>query len=153
MDRLTWAIVGGVLSLVAAGLIVAAVGRDQTPPPDLSTPSGVVVAYAVAEQRGDGAAAWKLLASTAQARSDRDHFVAGASNSRGTAFVTTENERIDGDSASVVLVRTEAGSRGLIGQGSSTYRSAVALVREGGLWRISVPPDDYLLLRLKAVQP
>src|SRR5690348_9382385 len=77
MDRLTWPIVGGVLALVAAGLIAAAVTRDHTPPPDMSTPSGVVVAYASAEQRGDGSAAWNLLARSAQARGDRDHFIAG----------------------------------------------------------------------------
>jgi hypothetical protein len=153
MDRLTWPIVGGVLALVAVGLIAAAVTRDHAPPPDLSTPSGVVVAYAAAEQRGDGSAAWSLLARTAQARGDRDHFVAGASTSRGTAYVTTENERIEGNSASVVLVRTETASGGLFDRGSYTTRNTVILVREDGNWRLSVPPDEYLLFRPKGVQP
>jgi hypothetical protein len=154
MDRLTWTIVGGVLSLVAAGLILASVARDQAPPPDLSTPSGVVVAYALAEQRGDGSAAWNLLASTAQARGDRDHFVAGASGRADErASLTTENERVDGDSATVVVVRTETASRGLLGSGSSSYRNTVALVREDGHWRISVPPDEYLLFRVRGAQP
>ena len=155
MDRLTWAVVGGVLSLVAAGLVLAAIARDQTQaPPDLSTPSGVVVAYALAEQRGDASAAWSLLASTAQARGDRDHFVAGASSGREErASVTTENERVDGESASVVLVRTETASRSLFGPGSYSYRNTVTLVREDGRWRISVPPDEYRLFRLKGAQP
>jgi hypothetical protein len=146
MDRFTWAIVVGVLALVAGGVVVAAVMRGREAPPDLSTPTGVVLAYAIAEQRGDPQTAWDLLATSVQARSDRDRFLARAANSSSTrAYLTSEDEHIEGDAASVVLVQTYPGSDGLFGGGGYSNRNTVRLVREASGWRISVPPDDYLL--------
>ena len=148
MDRFTWAVVGGVLALVVGGLVAATLVRGRERPPDLSTPSGVVLAYALAEQRGDGQTAWDLLATSAQARGDRDRFIAGATNNSnsGREYLTTEDERVEGDTAaSVVLVRTYPASGGLFGSSGFSNRNTVRLVREGQAWRISVPPDDYLL--------
>jgi hypothetical protein len=106
-----------------------------------------VLAYSLAEQRGDAAAAWDLLASTAQARADRDQFLARAGRAYATnPYSATEDERIDGDGASVVLVSTRPASDGLFSHSSSS-RTTVRLVREPAGWRISVPPDDYLLSR------
>jgi len=152
MDRFTVALVGGVLLLVVAGIAAAAVmrGRDQTP--DLTTPSGVVLAYTLAEQHGDAQTAWDLLATSAQARGDHERFLAraGGYDPYRNAYLSTEDEKIDGDGASVVLVQTYPGSGNLLGGGSSTTnRTTVRLVREGQAWRISVPPDDYILFKAK----
>jgi hypothetical protein len=148
MDRLTWIVVGGVVGLVVVGLAAAAFGRGREAPPDLHTPGGVVLAYALAEQRGDPQTAWDLLAPSAQARADHDRFLAraGSHGSGGDReYLTTEDERIDADGASVVLVQTYAGSGGFFGSNSYASRSTVRLTRQGSDWRIVVPPDDYLL--------
>ena len=146
MDRFTWAVVGGVLGLVTAGLVAAAILRGHGPTPDLTTPSGVVQAYGLAEQRGDGQAAWDLLATSVKARNNRDQFLARFGN-RGNdrEYLTTEGEQIDADGASVVLVRTYPASGGIFGSSSYTNRNTVRLAREPAGWRITVPPDPYLL--------
>jgi hypothetical protein len=146
VDRFTWAVVGGVLALVVGGLVVAAVTRSRAAPPDLSTPSGVVLAYALAEQRGDPQAAWDLLARSAQARGDHDRFLARAGNvGNDRTYLSTEDDRTDGDGASVVLVRTFPASNGLFSGYGFSNRTTVRLVREDDTWRISVPPDEFLL--------
>ena len=145
MDRFTLAIVVGVVLLVAAGIGAATVVGRNAAPPDLSTPAGVALAYALAEQRGDAQAAWGLLASSTQARADRDRFLAHAgSYQHGDEYLSTEEKRIDGDEATVVLVRTQPRSGIFAGSGSS-YRQTFRLAREPAGWRVTVPPDDYLL--------
>jgi hypothetical protein len=133
--------------------VAATLVRGRERPPDLNTPSGVVLAYALAEQRGDGQTAWDLLATSAQARGDRDRFIAAATNSgnSGSEYLTTEDERLDGDNAaSVLLVRTYPASSGLLGSSSGySSRNTVRLVREGQAWRITVPPDDFRLVNSK----
>jgi hypothetical protein len=145
MNRFTWIVVAGVLGLVVGALAVATVRPRDQAPPDLSTASGVVLAYCLAEQRGDAQAAWNLVAASAQARSDRDRFTARV-GSGGTdrELLTTEDEHVDADTATVVLVRTSPGSGGIFGNTTYTTRSTVPLVRQDGNWRITVPPDDYL---------
>jgi hypothetical protein len=148
MDRFTLAVVGGVLALVAAGLVTAATLRGQIgAQPDPGTPAGVVLAYALAEQRGDAQAAWDLLASSARQRADRDRFLARAGHAEpDNTYLSTEDQRIDGDTASVVLVQTYPGTGGILGRTSYTNRATVRLIREPAGWRITVPPDDFLLL-------
>jgi hypothetical protein len=150
MDRFTWAVVGGVLGLVVVGVVAASIVRGRETPPDLNTPSGVVLAYALAEQRGDGQAAWDLLAPSVQARADRERFLARFGE-RGSdrAFLSTESETTTGDTASVALVRTYPSSGGIFGSTSYSNRNTVRLVREPEGWRITVPPDDYLLVDRK----
>src|SRR5207244_7153849 len=128
------------------GLLAAAVLRGHAAQPDLSTPSGVVLAYALAEQRGDGQAAWDLLASAVQVRNNRDQFLTRFDN-RGAnrEYLNTEDERVDASGASVVLVRTYAGSGGIFGTSGYTSRNTVRLAREASGWRITVPPDPYVL--------
>jgi len=141
-------VVGGVLGLVAIGLAAAAVLRGHEPTPDLNTPSGVVLAYALAEQRKDPQTAWDLLAPSAQARLDHDRFLALVSSRGGSdrEYLTTESERITADGATVVLVHTTVGSGGLFGSASYTNRNTVSLTRQGADWRITIPPaDDFLL--------
>jgi hypothetical protein len=151
MDRFTWIVVGGVLGLVAIGLAAAAVLRGHEATPDLTTPAGVVLAYAMAEQRQDGQAAWDLLATTTQARLDHDRFLAFVGDRGGRVnreYLTTEREHITDDGATVVLVHTYAGSGSFFGSSSYSNSSTLTLTRQGADWRISVPPGyDYLLKR------
>jgi hypothetical protein len=150
MDRFTVAVVGGVLALVVAGLVAATVLRGHAPEPDLGTPSGIVLAYGLAEQRGDGQAAWELLATSIQTRNSRDQFlVRFGGHGRGPDYLTTEDERIDGDGASVTMVRTYPGSGGIFGGNGYTSRNTVRLAREAAGWRITVPPDPYVLFESK----
>jgi hypothetical protein len=150
MDRFTFAVVGGVIGLVVAGLVAAAVLRGQGPQPDLNTPSGVVLAYGLAQQRGDGQAAWELLATSVKTRYSRDQFLArSGSHASDREYLTTEDERIDSDGASVVLVRTYPASGGIFGGSGYTNRSTVRLTREASGWRITVPPDPYALTESK----
>jgi hypothetical protein len=146
VDRVTLALVAGVLALVVAGLGAAAIVRSRETPPDLSTPRGVTLAYALAEQRGDGQTAWDLLAPSAQARGDHDRFLARVGNQGSSReYLTVEDERIQTDAATVVVVRTYPGSVGIFGGGSNATRSTVRLARETAGWRITAPPDDYNL--------
>src|SRR5438105_6896668 len=146
MDRFTTSIVGGVLLLIVAGLGVAAILGNRQEPPDLTKPSGVVLAYALAEQRGDPAAAWDLLAPSAQSRTTRDQFIARASGDNAErAYFSTEDGVIEPDLASVTLLTTYPSSGGLLERSTYTSRSTVRLVHEVDNWRITVPHDDYLL--------
>ena len=150
MDRFTLGVAAGVLALVAAGLVTAFVLRTA-PAPDLGTPHGVVLAYALAEDRGDGATAWDLLAASTQARTDRDRYLARVSlaNSAGTSeYLSTEDEQIGGNDASVVLVRTHSGSGSIFGSQAGATRTTVRLTRDPTGWRITVPPDEYNLVSL-----
>jgi hypothetical protein len=150
MDRFTVAVVGGVIGLVVAGLVAAAVMRGRAPQPDLSTPSGIVLAYGLAEQRGDGQAAWELLATSVQAKNSRDQFLVRFSgHGSEPQYLAAEDERIDAAGASVVLVRTYPGSGGLFGSSSYSSRNTVRLTRETVGWRITVPPDPYVLFESK----
>jgi len=146
MDRFTYAVIGGVLALVVVGLGAAAILRGREGPPDLDTPGGVVMAYVLAEQQGDAETAWNLLAPSAQARADRELFLARAGHRGGErAYLSFEDERLDGTSASLVLVQTYPGSTGVFGRSSYSNRTTVRLSREASDWRITVPPDEYLL--------
>lgn len=151
-DRLTLVVAAGVVGLVVVAVAVAAVSRGWDVAPDLGTPEGVVLAYTQAEARGDGAAAWDLLAASAQARGNRDQFISRVGSgdpgfSRNT-YVSAEGAQIDsgGANASVVLVRSVVGSGGLFPSPSWSMRTTVRLTREDGAWRITVPPNDYLLI-------
>ncbi|MDQ6674973.1 MAG: hypothetical protein M3069_30265 [Chloroflexota bacterium] len=152
MDRFTSIVVAGVLGLVALGLAVAVLFRGHQPTPDLSSPSGVVLAYVLAEQRQDPQSAWDLLAPSAQARFDHDRFLAlagrrGGSDSSTREYFTTQSEQITDDTATVVLVRTSVGSGGFFGSGSYSSTNTVSLTRQGADWRITIPPaDDYWLI-------
>jgi hypothetical protein len=146
MDRFTIALTAGVLALIAAGILVAASLRGRDATPDLSTPSGVTLAYALAEQDGDPESAWNLLATSVKANNKRDQFVLRADQHNDRALLSTEQETIDGQNASVVLVRTYPSTGGLFGNTSNSNRSTVRLVREPDGWRLSVPPDRWVLI-------
>ena len=71
---------------------------------------------------------------------------------RDSEYLSIEDERTDASGARVVLVRTYASGGGLFGSYNSSNRTTVRLVREDGNWRISAPPDEYLLSIPKGVR-
>jgi hypothetical protein len=152
VTRFTWAIVVGVLVLVGASVALAVVVRGRESPPDLSTPAGVTLAYALAFQRGDFPAAWDLLAESTKAKTTREEFLLRASGFRSTydqARMSVEDAQDNGSTARVELVRTYSGARGPFGLFGGEYanRSSVQLTREPDGWRILVPPDPFVLTR------
>ena len=145
VDRLTLGLIGGVLVLVVVGLGSAAIVGRNAAPPDLGSPGGVALAYALAEQKGDGPTAWSLLGASTQAKADRDRFLARAGNYRpANEYVSLESEKIDGDEATVTLVRSRRETG--IFDSAYSYSETFRLVREPAGWRITVPPDEYLLV-------
>jgi hypothetical protein len=149
VSRFTWAIVGGVLALVVISLALAVILQSREPTLDLTTPSGVTLAFVLALQRGEGERAWDLLASSARAQTTRERFLVASSNFRNLyerARLSVENDRVEGDTARLDLVRTFPNG-GPFGFGaSSVQRQTVRLVREQGEWRVETPPDSLVLL-------
>ena len=153
MTRFTWGIVIGVLALVGVALVLAYASPRSATAPDLSTPEGVTLAFALALQRGDADQAWTLLASATQSQTTKDRFITLAAGARGSyerARLSAEDTTVDGDTARTNLVRTYPNSGGLFGLGDSSYsnRNVVRLQRENGQWRITTPPDPFLLEKL-----
>jgi len=148
VDRFTWGIVVGVLLLVGGGVAVAARLQSRDATPDLTSPAGVTLAYAQAVRGGDGDRAWSLLAAPAQAGTTRERFllrIATMGQGNNRVRLAVEGERVDGDTAHLVLLRTyTSDGLGLFG-GPSPQRSPVTLMRDGGQWRILVPPDPFVI--------
>jgi hypothetical protein len=150
VTRFTWGIVIGVLVLVALSVGLAIALPRTQPTPDLSAPEGVTLAYGLAMQRGEPEAAWELLSSGAQGQTTRDRFLTRASGLTGgyeRARLNVEDVNTEGDTARVQLVRTYSGAGGPfgLGSGASSNTNVVRLVREDGTWRISTPPDAFVL--------
>jgi len=150
VTRFTWGIVIGVLALVGVALVLAYASPRAAAPPDLGTPEGVTLAFALALQSGDLDQAWTLLAPSAQAQTTKDRFITRAEGFRSTyqrARLSTNAPTVDGDTARVDLTRTYPSSGGLLGLGDSAYAntSTTRLAREGGQWRITTPPDPFLV--------
>ena len=84
---------------------------------------------------------------TADARYRADLFCEGETITRIGNNLTAPpgTEVIDASGASVVLVRTSAASDGIFGSTAYSSRSTVRVTREASGWRITVPPDPYLL--------
>ena len=149
MDRFTWGIVVGAVLLVVAGLASVTLARRPVAAPDLSTPEGVVRAYVTALDTDHPEQAWDLLTASARSGTTRDEFIrrATAEGRPRYSLVAIERTTVEGNTARVELARTFAGSGGLFGSGDSTEHLTVRLERESGAWRISVPPDAYLIDR------
>jgi hypothetical protein len=145
MDRFTWGVVVGVLALIALGIGVAAV-LPNAKPPDLSTPSGVALAFELAVQEGRGEDAWALLASEAKVESRKQRFLDRVNPGRSSRNrISADREEITGDSARVELTRYFGASGGLFGGSGSRTTASVRLTREAGSWRVSTPSDSFLL--------
>jgi hypothetical protein len=153
VTRSTWAIVGGVLGLVVLALGLAVAMPSRQPTPDLNTPDGVTLAYALAVQRGDLDQAWDLLSATVKTQVTKDRFITRVEATRSSyqrARLSIEDPRVEGETARNDLVRTYPSSGGLFGLGNGSYsnRSTVRLARESGQWRIATPPDPYVIDKL-----
>jgi hypothetical protein len=133
VDRFTLAIAAGAVALVLVGIATAVLVGHGEPAPDLATPTGVTLAYELALERGEGDAAWELLAAPARAGITRQEFLARAAGLGG--------RHLD-------LVRTTP-TGGLLGLGAGTYttRHPVTLELEEGAWRVSVPAEPWLIMR------
>ena len=158
MDRFTWGIVVGALVLVIAGLGTVVLTQRQAPPPDLSQPEGVVRAYVEALDSGHPERAWDLLAASARSGNTRDRFIERATASSSGPLregrLTIESVVVEGSVSRVELERTFDSGGGLFGaSGRYTNRSTVRLEREAGQWRITVPPEPYLIGRAVAPPP
>jgi hypothetical protein len=154
-DQLTWAVVVGTLILVVAGIVTAVLADRMAPAPDLTTPTGVTLAYELAIQQGEGDRAWSLLSSSAQASTTRQEFLARAASASGwstNARLSVEDVRVEGTVAHLDLVRTfpTDGPFGL-GTGAATSRNPVTLDQEDGVWRITVPPEPWVIMKAPTV--
>lgn len=149
VDRFTWGIVAGAIALVVLGIGAVTLLQRAPAPPDLSDPEGVVRAYVLALDEGRPERAWDLLTTGARAGITRDEFIrrASAEGRPRDARVAIERTTVEGETARVELSRTYEVSGGLFGSSPYTSTSTVRLEREGGAWRISLPPDPYLLDR------
>ena len=135
----------GAVALVLAAVGSVAVLQAGTAAPDLSTPAGVVRAYYTGLDGGRPDEVWDLLSSTARSGTTRDEFILRATSYRpsGDARITVDSVSVDGNTAVVRLSRTYGGG-GLFGGGGSSPIT-VRLDREGGGWKITVPPDPFLI--------
>lgn len=152
IDRFTAGIVAVVLALIVVAVGVSIVARGREIIPDPASPGGVAYLYMRAMADGLPEQAWDLLAAGTKAANSRDKFIArasqefprgGESNSR----FAIEDERIAGSIATLQVIRYYgSGGGGLFNfGGDGTSKQAVRLVQEGGVWRITQPPDAYLL--------
>jgi hypothetical protein len=146
MDRFTLGVVVGAVLLVIAAVVSVVLLQGQSAAPDLSTPEGVVRAYYAALDQGHPEQAWDLLSSRARAQTTRDEFIQRAISFRPgrEQRVTIDSVEIVGDTANVNLSLTSSGG-GLLGGGSYSQTVRVRLDREDGQWRITVPPQPYLI--------
>ena len=147
MDRFTWAIVAGTITLIAVAIAAVLVVRRNPTPADLTTPDGVVRVYIEALDTGYPERAWDLLGERQQADVPRDEFIRRATGAfpRGReGRVAIEATEITGDTARVDLSRTYAGGGPpIFGASSYTSRFTARLERQRGQWHITVPPEEY----------
>ncbi|HEX2033212.1 MAG TPA: hypothetical protein VHS99_03425 [Chloroflexota bacterium] len=148
IDRFTWSVVALAIVLVAAAVGSVALLQDTAPPPDLSRPEGVVRAYVEAIDSEHPERAWDLLHPSARDRTTREEFIRRATELTRDRVVRVviDSVEVDGGTAVVRLSRTYGSGRvGLFGSSGYTTTTTVRLERDGGAWRITVPPEPFLL--------
>jgi hypothetical protein len=144
-DRSLLAIGGGIAVLVVVAVIaVVLLGSRDAPSFSADTPEGVVQRHLAAVEAEDYESAWGYFSADIQSdlsvdeyrRAARDYGYYGS----GSRRVLFDRSEVDGDRARVWLTVEEFYDGGPFG-GGETYRSTreIALVREGGEWRIDDP--------------
>ena len=139
--------VGGGITLLVIVAVIAVVllgSRDAAAFP-ADTPEGVVQRHLAAVEDEDHETAWGYLSADVQSDLSLDEY-RRAARDYGTYWVGSrrvlfDRSEVDGDRARVWLTVEDYYDGGPFG-GANTYRSTreIALVREGGEWRI----DDLL---------
>lgn len=144
-DRSLLVIGLGIAALVAVAVIaVVLLGSRDATSFSADTPEGVVQRHLAAVDDEDYETAWSYLSANVQSdlsvaeyrRMARDYGYYGSQSRR----VLFDRSEVDGDRARVWLTVEEYYGGGPFG-GGDTYRSTreIALVREGGEWRIDDP--------------
>jgi len=162
MDRFTWSFVIGALVLCVIALASVFVTR-AAPPPDPTTPEGVVAEYILAVRDRDADRAWELLTPTANVgfptappgvaaspTTSRDAFRQQVANmprsSDRQPRIRILDTTITGDTARVdVEVTTTSGGAPLFGGGENSQSFTFTLMRSDGTWRIDSAPSVYQL--------
>lgn len=136
--------VGIAVLVVAAVIAVVLLGSREAPAFSADTPEGVVQRHLAAVEDEDYETAWGYLSAAVQSdlsvdeyrRAARDYGSYGSQSRR----VLFDRSEVDGERARVLLTVEEYYDGGPFG-GGETYRSTreIALVREGGEWRIDDP--------------
>lgn len=139
------AIGGGIAVLVVVAVVaVVLLGSREAPAFSADTPEGVVQRHLAAVEEEDYETAWGYLSGDVQSdlsvdeyrRAARDYGYYGSQSRR----VLFDRSEVEGERARVWLTVEEYYDGGPFG-GGDTYRSTreIALVREGGEWRIDDP--------------
>lgn len=144
-DRSLLAIGLGIAVLVGVAVIAVVVlgSRDATSFP-ADTPEGIVQRHLAAVEDEDYETAWSYLSADVQSDLSLDEYRRAARDygywGTGSRRVLFDRSEVDGDRARVWLTVEEYYDGGPFG-GGDTYRSTreIALVREGGEWRIDDP--------------
>ena len=159
MDRFTWGVSIGAVVLILAALTAVLLLQRAPAPVDLTAPDGVVRAYVQALETSHPEDAWDLLGQRQQVEVSRDEFIRRATSdyrSPRNGRIAIENTTIEGTTARVEMSRTYSGGGGPFGIfGSSSYsnRFSARLEQQSGRWRITVPPEDYLISRFHEPLP
>lgn len=144
-DRSLLVIGGGIVALVVVAVLAVVLFGSREPQSFAAdTPEGVVQRHLAAVEDEDYETAWSYLSEAVQSewsmdeyrRAARDYGYYGGQSRR----VLFDRSEVDGDRARVWLTVEEYYGGGPFG-GGETYRSErqIALVREGGAWRIDDP--------------
>ena len=158
MDRFTWGVVIGVVSLSLAAIVSILVVRSGQAPPDPSTPEGVATAYIQAIQSNQPDAAWALLTGPEAVSGSfrapgttttQDSFRNEVNNVHrsGNRRLRILSAVVTGDAAQVQIEVTNvpAGPDVLFG-GSFSRTTNFSLVRQGNTWRINSAPPVWELV-------
>jgi hypothetical protein len=148
-DRFLLAIVGGTLLLVLIGVVlVFIVGRGRpTPPADPNSPAGVVQAYIEAVRAGDANRARSYLTGAGRDEFDRQTRITPL---RPTADehlrIVVDTTSVTDSAAEVKVTVSRFYTRSdPFSSGTSHRDITVRLVRDGGAWKLSQPPQPYEL--------
>lgn len=146
-DRFLLAIVAGTILLVISSIVVVVLlGRGRpTPPPDPSSPAGVVYAYVEAARNGEAEKARSYLTRSARAQAEaRDRQDTYRPTRDDNVRIVVETVSTTETTAEVKVTISRFYARSDPFSSSTSHRDVtVKLVPEDGAWRISQPIEPY----------
>lgn len=107
------------------------------------TPEAAMQAYIAAYEKGDYDTASSYLSSRLKSEGITTKVAGSYGPSAAGLGVTITSARVNGDRATLVVQITRS-SNSVLGNTSSSYETSVALVREGGSWKID--SEDVVFL-------